>query len=157
MSLCFNLCSQLANSYKWKMNRIAVPDTKTNRAVAKILYEEGFISSLASGDVGGPYHAGMRIPVTPDNVSRRKLWLDLKYRNGEPVLRRIKAVSIPSRRIFASLDEIKAVAAARRSSNSLLKPQEVGQVTVLNTMYGIVELKEALRKGVGGEVLLMAS
>ncbi|KAI8841288.1 30S ribosomal protein S8 [Chytridium lagenaria] len=152
-----NLCSQLHNSFRWNFNRIAVPESKTNRAVVQVLYEEGFLSSVASGDVLGPYRTGKEVTITPDNVSRRRIWLNLKYRNGEPVLKKISAVSVPSRRVFATFEELKAVASAKRTQNTLIKPQEMGQITVLDTIYGILELKDALKKNVGGEVLLIAA
>ncbi|KAJ3202126.1 hypothetical protein HDU67_000785 [Dinochytrium kinnereticum] len=152
-----NLCSQLHNSFRWRFNRIAVPESRTNRAVAQILYEEGFLTSVASGDVRGPFHTGREVPATPDNISRRRLWLNLKYRSGEPVLRKVSAVSVPSRRVFATFEELKAVASAKRTQNPLIKPQEMGQITILDTIYGTLELKEALRKNVGGEVLLIAA
>ena len=47
------------------------------------------------------------------------------------------------------------IASARQASN-LLKGQVLGQVTILETPYGIVEMKDALRKNVGGEVLCFA-
>ncbi|KAJ3103019.1 hypothetical protein HDU97_010457 [Phlyctochytrium planicorne] len=149
-----NLCSKISNAFRWKYNRIAVPESKTNKAVLQILYQEGLISSFSSGNVQGPHRTGVEMPATPDNISRRRLWLDLKYKNGEPVIRNIKAVSVPSRRVFASFVELKAIASAKRTGNVLLKPQEVGQITVLDTIYGILELKEALKKEVGGETKL---
>ncbi|KAJ3194981.1 hypothetical protein HK101_001434 [Irineochytrium annulatum] len=157
MPAVHNLCSQIANSFRAGRPRIAVPETNTNRSIVQILYKEGFIGAVMSGDVMGPYRHGAEIIATPDNVSRRRIWLDLKYREGEPVLRKIKVVSKPSRKVFATIDELKAVAAARRPQSNLLKPQEVGQITVVKTVFGIMELREALKKSVGGEVLLIAS
>lgn len=50
---------------------------------------------------------------------------------------------------------LRAIASAR-SATSLLKGQVLGQVTILDTPYGIIEMKDALIKGVGGEVLCFA-
>ncbi|KAJ1542740.1 hypothetical protein HK096_009120, partial [Nowakowskiella sp. JEL0078] len=150
MAPVYNLCSQLQNSFQCLLRRVAVPDSKTNRAICQILYREGFVSALASGDERGPYHVGFPVPVTPDNVSRRKLWVDLKYRDGRPVLTKLQVVSKPSRRVYATVPELKAVAAGR-SYNGLLKSQQFGQATILDTEYGVLELKEALTKNVGGE------
>ncbi|KNC96278.1 mitochondrial 37S ribosomal protein MRPS8 [Spizellomyces punctatus DAOM BR117] len=156
MAPVHNLCSQIQNSFRWKLRRVAVPHSATNRAICQILYEEGFVSTLASGDETGPFQRGVEVPITPDNIARRKIWLDLKYRDGQAVLQKMRAVSKPSRRIFASVEELQAIAAARRAG-PLLKGQEVGQVTILDTPYGIIELKEALTKEVGGEVLCIAA
>ncbi|KAI9208253.1 ribosomal protein S8 [Polychytrium aggregatum] len=147
-----NLCSQIQNSFRWRFRRIAVPYTNVNRSIAHILYDEGFISSYMSGDDKGPYHTGSVVPVTPDNIARRKIWMDLKYHEGEPVLKKMSTISKPSRKVFASVLELKAIASARRAS-PLLRPQGVGHITILKTKYGILELKDALSKEVGGEVL----
>jgi ribosomal protein S8 len=155
MAPIHNLCSQIQNSFKWRLRRIAVPESKTNRAIVQILYEEGFISSIASGDNLGPYNAGFEVPITPDNVSRRRIWLDLKYKEGEPVLSKMKLISKPSRKVFATNQELKAIASAKRAG-PLLKAGEVGQITILKTDYGIVEMKDALKKNVGGEVICIA-
>ncbi|KAJ3326599.1 hypothetical protein HDU76_012784 [Blyttiomyces sp. JEL0837] len=155
MPALYNLCSQIENSVKWGLRRIAVPESTTNRAVCQILYEEGFISGLASGDTQGPFHRGYQVPKTPDNISRRRIWLDLKYREGEPVINKMRVVSKPSRKVFATNLELQAIASARRAG-PLLKAQSVGQITILNTDYGIIELKDALKKNVGGEVLCTA-
>lgn len=130
-----------------------MPATKLNRAVCGILYREGFVSAVLQGDIYGPDPSGHEIPVTPDNVAMRRLWLELKYRDNEPVLRAMKAVSLPSRRIYATVDELKAVAAGRRNAHALVKPADVGQITILDTAYGVLDINEALMKNVGGEVL----
>ncbi|KAI9091157.1 ribosomal protein S8 [Phlyctochytrium arcticum] len=156
MAPIYNLCSQIQNSFRWRLRQIAVPHSKTNRAICRVLYDEGFLTNLSSGDQTGPFNAGVEVPITPDNVARRKLWLDLKYYEGLPVLKNIHVVSKPSRRVFASIEELKAIAAAKRAG-PLLPGQTVGQVTILDTPYGIIELKEALKKEVGGEVLCIAS
>ncbi|KAI8914038.1 ribosomal protein S8 [Powellomyces hirtus] len=180
MAPVHNLCSMIQNSFRWQLRSIAVPVSTTNKEICRILYEEGFISSLAQGNETGPYpptpqpqsspqpsassplHSASAPTSTPlplpprPNPARQKLWLTLKYRDGQPVLRSMSAVSKPSRRVFASLAELQAVAAARRAG-TLLKGQQVGQVTILNTPYGIIELKEALQKEVGGEVLCIAA
>ncbi|KAJ3084392.1 ribosomal protein S8 [Rhizoclosmatium globosum] len=151
----WHLCSHIHNAFKLRMAQVAVPETKQSLAIARILADEGFVAGVSKGDTLGPYHAGAAVPVTPDNISRRRIWLDLKYSAGEPVLRDLRAVSKPSRRVFATASELKMIAAARRAG-PLLKGQHVGQVTILDTVYGIIELKDALKKNVGGEVLCIA-
>ncbi|OAJ36062.1 ribosomal protein S8 [Batrachochytrium dendrobatidis JEL423] len=152
MAPIYHLCSHIENSYRSQMRRIAVPYSKTNKAICAVLYEEGFISSLTTGDESGPFDRGYMVPITPDNVAQRRLWLDLKYRSGISALTQMKVISKPSRRVHASFEELRAIAAANRAG-PLLKPQLAGQITIVDTPYGIVELKDALSKEVGGEVL----
>ncbi|KAJ3030270.1 UNVERIFIED_CONTAM: hypothetical protein HDU68_009667 [Siphonaria sp. JEL0065] len=151
----WHLCSHIHNAFKLRMVRVAVPENAQSAAIVRILHNEGFLGGVSKGDVLGPFQLGSPVPATPDNISRRRLWLDLKYTKGEPVLADLRAVSKPSRRVFATAHELKMIAAARRAG-PLLKGQQVGQVTILDTEYGIIELKDALKKNVGGEVLCIA-
>ncbi|KAJ3287475.1 hypothetical protein HK104_008565 [Borealophlyctis nickersoniae] len=155
MAPYYHLCSKIENAFKSHIRRIAVPNSKTNRAICQILYEEGFLQSIASGDIQGPFQRGEEVPLTPSNISKRRIWLDLKYKDGDPVLNKMRCISKPSRKIFASPQELQAIAAARRAS-PLLKAQEVGQVTIIDSPFGIIELKEAIKKNVGGEVMCYA-
>ncbi|KAJ3412969.1 hypothetical protein HDV05_008684 [Chytridiales sp. JEL 0842] len=156
MAPIYNLCSQILNSTRWGFRRIALPESKTNRAIISILYNEGLITSFSSGDTTGPFQRGHEVPPTPDTLSRRRIWVDLKYRDGEPVLKKLQVVSKPSRRVFATVEELKAVASLKNAKGGLLKAGEVGGVTILETAYGVIELREALKKDVGGEVLCVA-
>lgn len=67
----------------------------------------------------------------------------------------IKPVSLPSRKVYASLDDLLAVASAR-NSGSLLHATVLGQCTIVETVFGVVELREAIEKRVGGKVLAYA-
>lgn len=138
-----------------QLRRIAVPYTRMNKQICTVLYEEGLITALQTGDTQGPFHRGFPVPITPDNVSSRKIWLDLKYRLGESVLKRMRCVSKPSRKVIASVDELKVVCGA--SQSGLLKPVVAGQVMLINTKeLGVVEIKDAIRHECGGEVLCYA-
>jgi ribosomal protein S8 len=156
MAPIHHLCSQLQNASKAKLRRIAVPFSKANKSICNILYTEGLLSGVSTGDVTGPFERGYPVPVTTNNISRMRLWIDLKYRSGMPALSTCAVVSKPSRRIFASAEELRVVASGRKAT-PLIKAQTVGQITIVNTPYGIVELREALSKSVGGEILCMAT
>lgn len=155
MAPIHQLCDKLGMAFKRNVQRIAVSDCNTHRSIINILYREGMINSYAVGDTLGPFQLGKPVPITPENIAKRKIWVDLKYRNGEPVLKTFKPVSLPSRKIYASVDDLKAIAGARNAGR-LLKAQVLGQVTILETQYGILELKEAINKNVGGKVLCYA-
>ena len=119
---------------------VKIKASSFNKAVASILYNNGLISSWAIEHNNKEFLANITI--------------NLKYRNGNCVLRKIKPVSLPSRKIYASIDDLKSIAAARKVG--LVKGSVLGQVTILETVYGIVELDTALEKGVGGKVLAYA-
>jgi len=44
----------------------------------------------------------------------RQLWLELKYRQNEPVLRRMSCVSKGSRRIYINVEELQRFLAGQR-------------------------------------------
>ena len=64
----------------------------------------------------------------------------LKYENHQPLIKNIKRVSKPGRRVYVSKNNIPTVL------NSL-------GIAILSTSHGLMTNKEARRKGVGGEVL----
>jgi small subunit ribosomal protein S8 len=151
--LLANVCSTLTNSSKRGQRLVSIPFSNASRSIADILYQQGLISSWQMGDQEGPFLAPVKI--TPENDHLRKIWIHLKYRQGEPALKQMSLVSKPSRRIYASVEEIQALASAKRVS-SLIKRQVLGQITILETKKGILELQDAVQAKLGGEVLLIA-
>ena len=71
----------------------------------------------------------------------KMLRLDLKYGpNGEQVIRHIKRVSKPGRRIYSGAKDLKPVL------------QGLG-IQVVSTSRGVISDREARQKNLGGEVL----
>lgn len=148
----FDLCSTIQNASRANLRRIAVPYSNSFKAIGMTLLNEGLIDGLRQGDTSGPFDLHVQeAPYAPT-----KLWIDLKYRLGQPVISSMKVISKPSRRIFASHEELVALASCR-SRNSLLKNPVLGSVVLVKSPYGIVSLVTAIEKGVGGEVLCVAS
>jgi small subunit ribosomal protein S8 len=114
--------------------------SKSSLEIARILYSHGLIQQVQQ--------------IPHEKISQRQLKIDLKYRNGERALNGIKLISKPSRRVFCSNEELKVVLLGK--SRQLMPNQNVGDVIILNTPYGIIDMNEALSKGVGGEVLCIA-
>ena len=54
----------------------------------------------------------------PQNPARRRLWLGLKYWNNEPVLKNMKLVSKPTRRIWLTSNDLNKITRTRESSTS---------------------------------------
>ena len=70
----------------------------------------------------------------------RELSIELKYHNGEPVIRELRRVSKPGRRIYAGVKELPQV------YNGL-------GIAILSTPRGVLSDTEAREAHVGGEVL----
>lgn len=155
MATVHNLCSLLLNASRASHAAVAVPYSRTNVSVCFVLHRAGLVASVVGGDRLAPFAAGREVPVTPQNVAARRLWVGLKYRDGAAVLSKCAVVSKGSRRVVATAAELRAVAAGRNSS--LLKARSVGTITVVRTAYGIIELQTALEHRVGGEVLCVCA
>ncbi|KAI9297463.1 37S ribosomal protein subunit S8, mitochondrial [Neoconidiobolus thromboides FSU 785] len=145
-----DLCARVQNGYSAKLKNISVPETKMNLAVSQILYQQGFISSIVRGN-----HLGIDYsPTTPDNVATRRYWLGLKYYQNSPVLSSMRAVSIPSRKIFATAQEFEYVVSGRRVG--ILSPLQPGEIIIINTEKGVLEIHDAVELKLGGQVLCRA-
>lgn len=107
---------------------VSMPHSKVKETISRILEAEGFISS---------YEVIQREPQST-------LRLRLKYRGERSKAQRaitgIKLVSKPSRRMYASKEEI---------------PRPVGGlgICIVSTSQGILSGREAQERGIGGEVL----
>jgi len=72
-------------------------------------------------------------------AKKKDLVVRLAYHKKEPLLHDLRLVSKPGLRIYAGVDEL----AARRKASEV----------ILSTPKGVMVGKEALKKGVGGEVI----
>ena len=66
--------------------------------------------------------------------------VDLKYYEGQPVIKEIKRVSKPGRRVYSSADSIPRVL------NGL-------GVAILSTSKGVMSDAEAVKNNIGGEII----
>ena len=101
------------------------PRVKTNRAQAMYGTARAQVANLVAGVTKG---------------FEKKLEIELKYFDGEPVIREIERVSKPGRRVYASVKNLPRV------NNGL-------GISVLSTPKGIMADHEAREANVGGEIL----
>lgn len=104
---------------------VSMPSSKLKEEIAKILVTEGYVESL---------------DVQADGVRRR---LDLKLRYGKDrdrVIKGLRRVSSPGRRVYAGASELPRV-------NGGLG------VAVISTSQGLLPDREARRRRLGGEIL----
>jgi ribosomal protein S8 len=88
----------------------------------------------------------------PDNPARRRLWLGLKYWQNEPVLKNMKLVSKPTRRIWLTSEDLGKITRTRESSyvEGLTHP---GECMFISTDRGILEARECVERRMGGMAL----
>ncbi|KAJ1672108.1 hypothetical protein EV182_007289 [Spiromyces aspiralis] len=148
----YDLCARIQNGFRARLARIAVPETKLNLAVSRVLYNQGFIGAVTRGSHVGP--DPVYTPTTNHNISERRLWLSLKYFRDEPVLKQMSCISKPSRKIHCNAKELRQLLTGRPAG--VVKPVIPGEIVIVSTTKGVMELSEAVRQNLGGALLARA-
>ncbi|OBZ90612.1 37S ribosomal protein S8, mitochondrial [Choanephora cucurbitarum] len=148
-----DLCARIQNGFRARLQSIAIPETKMNLAISNILYREGFLTSVTRGDHVAPDNS--YTPTTNENVATRRIWINLKYKENLPALSRLNLVSKPSKKVYFTVNELKNITNGRRAQ--YIKPLQPGEIAIVNTNRGVLEVNEAIEKNVGGEVICRAS
>jgi small subunit ribosomal protein S8 len=102
-----------------------MPSSTFRLKVLEVLKNEGFISR---------YH------IEKKDNNKVSLIVDLKYYEGIPVIKEIKRVSKPGRRVFSRADSIP------RIQNGL-------GLAIISTNKGVMSDIEARKNNVGGEII----
>jgi small subunit ribosomal protein S8 len=120
-----DMLTRIRNGQMAQKGSVLSPASKLRKNVLEVLRREGYIRGYtASEEKGG----------------KVELSIELKYHNGEPVIRELKRVSRPGRRIYAGVKELPEI------YNGL-------GIAILSTPRGVLSDAEAREKMVGGEVL----
>ena len=120
-----DMLTRIRNAQMRKTTKVSTPGSRLRRNVLDVLQAEGYIRGYSMVD----YENG-----------RSEFEIELKYYDGEPVIREIERISKPGRRVYVSLRDIPRVA------NGL-------GVSILSTPKGVMSDAEARDQNVGGEVL----
>jgi small subunit ribosomal protein S8 len=120
-----DMLTRIRNGITSHHERVELPASKLKIEVARILKSEGFIRNFKVNE------------EKPQPVLR----IDLKYAdNGEPVIHGIERISRPGRRVYRNKQEIPSVLGG------------LG-LAIVSTSKGVLSGQEAVKSGVGGEVL----
>ena len=120
-----DMLTRIRNAQMRKSSKVSTPGSSLRKNVLDVLQSEGYIRGYSTVDF--------------DN-GRSEFEIELKYYDGEPVIREIERISRPGRRVYASVKNIPRVA------NGL-------GVSILSTPKGVMSDAEARDQNVGGEVL----
>jgi small subunit ribosomal protein S8 len=120
-----DMLTRIRNAQQRGKSSITTPASRMRERVLEVLQQEGYIRGFATVQ-----HDGAQ-PV---------IEIELKYFDGEPVIRQIKRVSKPGRRVYASVDKLPTI------FNGL-------GISILSTSKGVMSDAEARTNNVGGEVL----
>lgn len=120
-----DMITRIRNAQMRAKAKVSMPGSRQRERVAEVLKTEGYIRGYAA-----VAHAN----------GRSELEIELKYFEGEPVIREIARVSKPGRRVYAS------VKALPRINNGL-------GVAIVSTPKGVMADHDAREANVGGEIL----
>jgi small subunit ribosomal protein S8 len=120
-----DMLTRIRNAQRARHSSCMAPASKLRANVLDVLKREGFIRGFAAEELR-PGVAQLRI--------------ELKYNEGEPVIKEITRVSKPGRRVYSKIKELPRVYAG------------LG-VSILSTPRGVMSDAEARAANVGGEVL----
>ena len=120
-----DMITRIRNGQLRTLYNVKVPSSKYRAKVLEVLKQEGYISNYK---------------LLPDSKNKSSLVVDLKYYNGLPVIKEIKRVSRPGRRVYARADSIPKI------QNGL-------GLAIVSTSMGIMSDSDARMKKVGGEII----
>ena len=125
-----DMLSRIRNATLARHTRVDVPASTLKFEIAKILEQEGYIHSFKTVD-----------NPTPRGFVRKSIRISLKYGpRGERVITGIERVSRPGRRVYSGRAEVPVVLGGLGTS-------------ILTTPRGVMTGKDAVKQGVGGEIL----
>ncbi|NOZ39871.1 MAG: 30S ribosomal protein S8 [Planctomycetes bacterium] len=122
-----DMLTRIRNAVRIERPLVQMPHSKVKRGVAEVLKREGYIWDWHEQEA--------------QDAPGKELCIDLKYGpNGERVIRHIKRVSKPGRRVYSRANGLKPIL------NGL-------GISIISTSRGVVSDREARQKNLGGEVL----
>jgi len=125
-----DMLARIRNAVAAKHNRVDMPASKLKVEIARILQNEGYVGGFKLVD-----------EQSEKAHVRQVLRIALKYGpHGERVITGIERISRPGRRVYFGHEEVPPVLAGLGTS-------------ILTTSRGVMTGREAVKQGIGGEVL----
>ena len=118
-----DMLTRIRNGQSAQKSAIASPASRLRKNVLEVLKREGYIRGFSQSDAG-----------------HQELSIELKYHNGEPVIKELRRVSKPGRRVYSGVKDLP------RIYNGL-------GIAILSTPRGVMSDAEAREAHVGGEIL----
>jgi small subunit ribosomal protein S8 len=113
-----DMLTRIRNAQMRRKSKVSTPGSKLRGRVLDVLQTEGYIRGYSSTEFE----------------------IELKYFDGQPVIRKIARVSKPGRRVYVSVSNMPRVA------NGL-------GITIVSTPKGVMADHDARENNVGGELL----
>ena len=120
-----DMFSRIRNGQMRLLNSIEIPSSNFRRNILEILKTEGYIKDYF---------------IEKTENKKTNLKISLKYFEGDPVIKEIKRISKPGRRVYSRATSIPKV------MNGL-------GLAIISTPKGVMTDVEARKNNVGGEVI----
>ena len=120
-----DMITRIRNAQLRTLSKVNIPNSKFRAKILNVLKEEGYIADYK---------------FLQDEKNKGTLVVSLKYNNGFPVIKEIRRVSKPGRRIYTKAD-------------SIPKIQSGLGIAIVSTSMGIMSDNDARLKNVGGEII----
>ena len=120
-----DMLTRIRNAQRARHTSCMAPASKLRANVLDVLKREGYIRGYTAEEV---------------RPGVNQLRIELKYTEGEPVIKEITRISKPGRRVYSKIKELPRVYAG------------LG-ISILSTPRGVMSDAEARAANVGGEVL----
>jgi len=120
-----DMLTRIRNAYMVSHKSLVMPYSKFKKEVAKVLKEEGYISSFEEFE---------------DENKHKNLKIKLRYVNDKKVVSGLKRISKPGLRVYVNHKDL---------------PRVLGGlgIAIISTSTGVMTDRQARYKGVGGEVV----
>ena len=120
-----DMITRIRNAQMRLLHKVQIPSSKFRVMILEVLKQEGYISDYK---------------ILSDTKNKNTISVDLKYNNGLPVIKEIKRISKPGRRIYAKATSIPKI------KNGL-------GLAIVSTSKGIMTDNDARNQNVGGEII----
>ena len=120
-----DMFSRIRNGQMRSLNSINIPSSNFRQSILKVLKDEGYIKHFY---------------IEKSEHNKIILKINLKYFEGTPVIKEIKRISKPGRRVYSR-------------ANSIPKVMNGLGLAILSTPKGVMSDIEARKNNVGGEII----
>ena len=119
-----DMLTRIRNANSAKHVSVKIPFSKMKEGIANILKNEGYIKEFEIKEDG----------------TKKDVIVSLKYVDGENVIKGLKRISKPGRRVYSGVEDL---------------PKVLGGlgIAIVSTPKGVITDKECRKHSVGGEVL----
>ena len=120
-----DMLARIKNGQLRKKESVLMPASRFRGNVLDVLHREGYIRGFKKVEIEN---------------NKNEFQIELKYIDGEPVIKNISRVSTPGRRVYSKIKDL------QRNFDGL-------GISILSTSNGVLSDNEARNEKVGGEIL----